>query len=441
MTLALFFPAVAQRPCVDISTRLYGYKNQQGSWQINPKYQIAHPFNDGMRRYAVVKLDNRWGCIDVNGEMIVRNIFNSSEEAAEAGKAWSTNSEPGKWVYPAQNPADKRWGFVDYYGRWKFQPVYEAAGTYIGKDPMAFAPIRTDGRWGCIDAKGILIINNIFMTREEAEAAGRQWINGTCYDVWRMPAKDTRSNLWGYVNYLGRWVVDAKYDACTPYGEDNKYAYAQAQIKGRWGNIDRSGNTVSEPVFLSRADAESALSHIVHERPMQRWRMPVSHPTTGLWGWVDCRGHWVVKPRFEAVTNFDNDTGHFATAKLNGRWACIDFDGNLVSKNVFTLSSEAWRAGHEWDTDQERGHWLYPIKETESEHWGYVDYTGEWVIRPIFEEAHVFFYTRNDRMAPAKLGGRWGCIDHTGRFVVTNQYNTSSEAQVAGRRWSERKKF
>ena len=115
--------------------------------------------------------------------------------------------------------------------------------------------------------------------------------------------------------------------------------------------------------------------------------------------------------------------------------------GDDLSRNVFTLSSEAWLAGNEWDTHQELGHWLYPIKDPSSGAWGYVDYQGMWVIKPTLEDAKLFTFVWNDRVAPAKMDGKWGCIDHTGQFVVKNQYNTSAEAQIAGRRWAEGRKF
>ncbi|KWW31217.1 MAG: Peptidase C14 caspase catalytic subunit p20 [bacterium P3] len=448
ISILLFLAAVAaagtgsaQTPAADAGSRLYGFKNSGGAWQIAPRFQKAYAFSSGVRRYATVKLDNRWGCIDAEGNMVVRNIFTTREEAEAAGSEWQRNDEPGKWVYPARNPADGRWGFVNYYGQWKYRPVYEAANAYIGKEPMCFATVRAEGRWGCIDGKGILIINNIFLTREEAEEAGRQWTAGKLYDIWRMPALHPHTGKWGYVNYLGRWVVEAKYDECRHFGADNKYGYAQVKLDGRWGNIDRNGRVVSECIFASREDAAYALLQLEHKRPVDGWRLPVCHPDSRLWGWVNYRGEWVIAPRYEEVSQFANDTGRFATAKLDGLWASIDDQGNLLSKNVFTLSTEAWTAGREWDTGQEPGHWLYPICDPESKHWGYVDYEGKWVIRPVFEGAKLFIYTWNNRVAPAKLSGRWGCIDHTGRFVVTNQYNTSSEAQVAGRQWAEKQKF
>ena len=93
------------------------------------------------------------------------------------------------------------------------------------------------------------------------------------------------------------------------------------------------------------------------------------------------------------------------------------------------------------DRGEELGHWLYPIMDPGTMGWGYVNYRGEWVIKPTLEDAKLFTYVWNDRVAPAKMDGKWGCVDHTGQFVVKNQYNTSAEAAMAGRRWAEGKKF
>ena len=146
--------ALAQTLAFDDVNMLYGYKNSNGIWQIAPNYQVAFAFQHQERKFAVVKYDGRWGCIDENGNMIVRNIFITQEEAQEAGDHWYSAEEPGKWIYPAENPATHKWGFVNYYGQWKYEPEYEGAGKYYGTDPMSFAPVKLEGRWGCINPCG-----------------------------------------------------------------------------------------------------------------------------------------------------------------------------------------------------------------------------------------------------------------------------------------------
>ena len=433
--------ADAQKLEMNTSNKLYGYKNSDGGWQIAPQFQYAFEFQGHFKRYAVVKLDRFWGCIDVRGKMIVRNIFHTSAEAEAAGREWEKGDEPGKWLYPAQNPADGKWGYVDYYGNWKFEPTYDGATLFTGDEPMSFAAVKTAGRWGCIDRKGVMVIAPTFMEQTHADLAGKQWIYGRHYDTWRYPTRDKESGLWGYVNYLGRWVIDAEYEDYDYFGEDHNYIYAQVKRDGRWGSIDRNGNTVSRCIFYTREDADYALSQKEHGRNIKGWRLPVTDIATGKYGWVDYEGEWTISPIYEGATRFTNDTGMFATCKLDGRWASIDDNGELLSQNVFTLSSEAWQAGFEWDNNQELGHWLYPIRNHETGYWGYVNFKGQWVIQPTFEDAKLFIKTWNNRAAPAKMDGRWGCIDHTGQFVVKNIYTTSAEAYEAGRRWSEKQKF
>lgn len=448
----LTFSVMAQTLTFDDVSMKYGYKNANGVWQIPPRYQVAFAFQHLDRKFAVVKYDGRWGCIDDAGNMIVRNIFNTQEEAQLAGDHWYSAEEPGKWIYPARNPSDGKWGFVNYYGQWKYEPEYEGAGLYVGEDPMSFAPVKKAGRWGCIDSKGILIINNIFFTEEDATEAGRQWIVGRHYDTWRMAVTNERGR-WGAVNYLGRWVVQPRYQMVRQFPMEHNYIYTQAKSRGRWGNIDRNGNIISDFIFSKEKDCVYALSQIEHGRPLDDWRLPEMRTDSNAdgtypWGWVRADGSWAIQPLYLEVSHFANDTGLFATAKCdNGLWASIDNMGNLLSKPIFVLSSEAAKAGREWDLnlqdveDAELGHWLHPIKEEGSGHWGYVDFEGNWVIQPRFEDAKPFIFKWNNRVAPVKEAGKWGCIDHTGQFVVKPIYNNSADAYVAARQWGTKKKF
>ncbi len=431
----------AQTLAYESSTQKFGYKGNNGNWVINPRFQRASEFEGAARKWALVKLDDRWGVIDIDGNLICRNVFHERDVARQAAQEWEAMSEPGKWVYPTRNPADGRWGFVDYYGRWKFQPVYEAANVHQGRDPKSYAAVKKDGRWGCIDGRGVLVINNIFLRSEEAEEAGAQWAMGRNYYKWRRAATNPQTGLWGFVDYLGRWAVQPLYSEVLPFGNDNLYEYTQVKQEGRWGNLNRSGEIITTPIFFTADQAAYALRQYEHGRALEAWRFPVSNPADGKWGWVDWSGEWRIQPQFDDATHFANDTGLFATAKYDGYWMVIGDTGEFLSRNVFTLSSEAWNAGNEWDTGQELGHWLYPIMDPGTQAWGYVDYRGQWVIKPTLEDAKLFSYVWNDRVAPAKMDGKWGCIDHTGQFVVKNIYHTSADAFIAGRRWAEGKRF
>ena len=82
--------ALAQTLAFDDINMLYGYKNSNGIWQIAPKYQVAFAFQHQERKFAVVKYDGRWGCIDDRGNMIVRNIFLTNTLGTLLGN-WSSS--------------------------------------------------------------------------------------------------------------------------------------------------------------------------------------------------------------------------------------------------------------------------------------------------------------------------------------------------------------
>ena len=288
--------AIAQKPVYESAMKSFGYKNDNGSRRIMPQYQRAGEFEGSVRKWAPVKLDGHWGCIDIDGNLICRNLFPSQEVARQAGREWEAMSEPGKWVYPARNQADGRWGFVDYYGRWKYQPVYEAANPHQGKDPKSFASVKKEGRWGCIDGRGVLVINNIFHSAEQAEEAGAQWAIARNYYTWRVPVTNPKTDLWGFVDYLGRWAVQPLYQDQRPFGDDNNYQYTQVKQEGRWANIDRNGNIISTAIFFTAEDAAYALRQFEHGRTLEGWRLPVTNPASGKWGWVDWRANGASNP-------------------------------------------------------------------------------------------------------------------------------------------------
>lgn len=57
---------------------------------------------------------------------------------------------------------------------------------------------------------------------------------------------------------------------------------------------------------------------------------------------------------------------------------------------------------------------LHPIPK-----WGYVDYSGKFMVQPIFKNAHNF----RDGFALVQLGGKFGFIDITGKFIINPQFN------------------
>ena len=75
----------------------WGYIDKQGKMVVNPQFDVAHPFVDGL---AAVRIGDestgKWGYIDKQGKMVVNPQFDSTEPFAE-GLAAVRNGD--KWGY------------------------------------------------------------------------------------------------------------------------------------------------------------------------------------------------------------------------------------------------------------------------------------------------------------------------------------------------------
>ncbi len=100
--------------------------------------------------------------------------------------------------------------------------------------------------------------------------------------------------------------------------------------------------------------------------------IPTKDETTGLYGYKDDQGNWLIEPKFEYAWRFSEGLAIVSDGKLKG---FVDYIGNWVIRPRF-LNAGPFREG------------LAHVKEDRL--WGYIDSDGKWAIRPEFEEASVF---------------------------------------------------
>ena len=63
---------------------------------------------------------------------------------------------------------------------------------------------------------------------------------------------------------------------------------------------------------------------------------PAEDPATGLYGYINDLGMWVIPPRFESVQSFGSNG--MARVRLGGRYGVIDPSGQFVIPAVFSSS-------------------------------------------------------------------------------------------------------
>lgn len=151
-----------------------------------------------------------------------------------------------------------------------------------------------------------------------------------------------------------------------------------------------------------------------------------------LWGFIDTKGNYVIKPQFNLVSSFSDDlalvqleiggTSFNSDGKIErkpSKFGYIDKTGNVVLKPIYENVEDfidgfaPVRIG-----DKHEGRFLYPGK------YGFMDKTGKLVIEPQFD--NVANYFSEDLMA-VQVGKKWGFVDRSRKIVIPPQFDSINE--------------
>ncbi len=126
---------------VNRETRKYGYKNKNGEITINPQFDGAARFFDGM---AAVQVGEKEGAIDKKGDIIINPQYDNLRYDSDG-------------LFRAKMGG--KWGWVDKKGEIVVNPQFDNAEGYYGSK---LAPVEMGGKYGYIDKKGQIVINPQF---------------------------------------------------------------------------------------------------------------------------------------------------------------------------------------------------------------------------------------------------------------------------------------
>ena len=114
----------------------YGYINNMGLLIIEPKYDDAMPFTEGV---ACVRIGTKWGYIDQSGEFVLDPVYEVAEPFSEG---------------LAQAEIDNRQVYIDETGKIVFDHSFDFAGSFS----EGFAPVAKAGKVGFINRQGQVVI-------------------------------------------------------------------------------------------------------------------------------------------------------------------------------------------------------------------------------------------------------------------------------------------
>jgi hypothetical protein len=225
-----------------------------------------------------VRRDGKWGCLDVNGRLVVPAVYDAPMSFHEGLAAVRTGDA---------------FGYVDRDGKVVIEPHYTMAESFS----EGLAAVRVGGRWegrrlrggkiGFINKDGEMVIEPAFA-----------WTDGGFREglapMWQ--ARRTSDGTWvfgGYIDRQGKWAIDAAaWSMGQPFSEG--LAAVLDQATGRWGFIDRRGQTAVDCRFVRAWPFSDGLAAVkpARDNPDRRW------------GYINARGELAIPARYRMAGSF-----------------------------------------------------------------------------------------------------------------------------------------
>lgn len=153
---------------------------------------------------------------------------------------------------------------------------------------------------------------------------------------------------------------------------------------------------------------------------------PTEDRATGLYGYLNDLGIWVIAPQFKDASNFNDG---MARVRKGSYYGVINPLGQWIVQPAFASGSYCDQAITSIRKGRLVGIEMWLTEDPATELYGYLNHYGTWQIEPQYEDGHNF---DSDGFAVVKVrGGGWGVINRSNVMVIQPNFKYSHEAQSA----------
>jgi hypothetical protein len=302
----------------------WGYMDGKGRVAIEPQYQAAWDFHEGLACVAVKALR---GYIDPTGAMVIKPQFgwagNFSGGLAFVNLHKGMYGEHVEWYRAVTGT-----GFCDKTGKVVIRLGYnmraadfsegvalsgkgfiDPAGKAVSSEAEegdSFAGGMAAARKGA--AWGYIARDTMKFAIEPRYAAARPFSDGMAAVAEGAVSAKERNLKWGYVDGSGKQVIECRYEDAGPFSE----GLAPVRSGGKWGYADRTGKMAVEPQYEYAWRFSEGLGRVL---------VGEKH------GYVDTSGKTVIVPAYDAAWEFDRGLARVGVGEKEGY---INREGKLV---------------------------------------------------------------------------------------------------------------
>lgn len=311
--------------------------------------------------------------------------------------------------------------------------------------------IEVNGKYGFINKKGEEVI------KPQYDYVG-EFVEGLA------PVKINMN--WGYIDNVGKIIIPVQYAHANTFSE----GLALVLKNNKWGYIDKTGKYIIKPIFEIDPFEQYAFYEDISKTysPFESRTFNeglASANRNGLWGYINKKGRFTIKPQFAYVNSFLSELTvvQVDNADKSGCYAI-----NKFGKIILDYQKRGYYNGLEGSCPVSFSEDMLPVYSDINKSYGYIDKTGQKFIRtfvkqpqsdeyfpvPNFSEGLAVIEKRNKKGYINKLGeivikpqyedagkfseglagvlikNKWGFIDKTGKLIIKPRFYKNFDGNI-----------
>ncbi len=395
----------------------YGYIDKAGKMIISPQFDDAFPFSEGR---AKVVLKGRCGFIDTAGNIVVEPKFYKAGSFSE-GLAFLCNAG--------------HCGYIDKAGNIIIEQKFDDAKSFA----EGLAPVKVGQKWRYISKDGVILAGDDF---DEAwpfsEGLGVVGVVRTNFYDRRFGGYSGTRMAYGFIDKNGIYVIQPKFFSAEPFSDGLSRVEIPA---GDWFGemqhyifIDRNERQVSKRLEYAKPFKDGLA--LVKDKDQNfgfigtdgRFAIKFQSKDSFFYsderisileniqyGYIESSGEFLIAPQYYQARSFSNG---LAYVEDRGQRQFINKEGEVLIKLPGTMIPQNFLEGlaavSVWD----------PKSDDRKSLFGYMDTSGNFVIKPQFYSAQPFSEGKaavkfDDRLS----GNNWGYIDRSGQTAIPMQFS------------------